>query len=75
MLLQKGTTPRTVWRMSMVCLLAFFTLTYTTRSVPSNWQDLLDGVRGAFLGATLALMVVYGILRRRSTGPGAPSVR
>jgi hypothetical protein len=75
MLLKQGRDPRTVWRMAMVCLLAFFALPLITRSAPSNWQDLVDGVRGALLGATLALMAVSGLLKRRGGYTDAASLR
>jgi hypothetical protein len=74
-MLLKSRNPRTVWRIAMVCLLAFFALPLVTRSLPSTWQDLIDGVRGALLGATLALMAVSGVLKRRGGGTGAASLR
>ena len=66
MLLKRRTNPATFLRLAMASLLAFFTLTLIARSAPSNWQDLLDGVRGAMLGATLALMALTGVVKRRS---------
>ena len=68
MLLKQGRNPQTVWRMAMVCLLAFFALPLLARSVPSNWQDAIDGIRGALLGATIALVAVSGVLKRRGGG-------
>jgi len=65
MLLQQGRNPSTLWRWAMVCLLAFFALPMATRLVPLASPDLVDGIRGALLGATLGLMVVTGVLKRR----------
>jgi hypothetical protein len=66
MLLKRNTNPATLWRSAMACLLAFFAVTLIARSAPSAWQDLLDGLRGAILGATLALMILTGVVKRRS---------
>jgi hypothetical protein len=66
MLLMRRTNPATLWRSAMACLLAFFAVTWIARSAPSTWQDLLDGVRGAMLGATLALMFLMGVVKRQS---------
>jgi hypothetical protein len=65
MLLKRRTAPATLWRYSMASLLAFFAITLIARSAPTNWQDLLDGVRGAMLGATLALMALTAVAQRR----------
>jgi hypothetical protein len=65
MLLKRRTNPTTLWRSAMACLLAFFAVTLISRSAPSDWQDLLDGVRGAMLGATLGLMVLTAVVQRR----------
>jgi len=75
MLLKQGRNPRNVWRMAMVCLLVFFALPLITRSAPPSWQDLIDGVRGALLGATLALLAVTMVLKRRGGGTGTASTR
>jgi hypothetical protein len=64
MLLKRTTNPTTLWRAAMSCLLAFFAITLVARSAPATWQDLLDGVRGATLGATLALMFLVGMVKR-----------
>jgi hypothetical protein len=66
MLLKRNTNPATLLRSAMACLLAFFAVTLIARSAPSTWQDLLDGLRGAILGATLALMILTGVVKRRS---------
>ena len=65
MLLKQGRDPSTLWRWAMVCLLAFFALTLVARVVPSASEDLVDGIRGALLGATIALIVLAGVLKRR----------
>ena len=65
MLLRRRTNTATLWRSTMACLLAFFAVPLVTRSAPSNWQDLLDGVRGAFLGVTLGLMALTIVVQRR----------
>jgi hypothetical protein len=67
MLLKQGTKPSTLWRWAMVCLLAFFALPLATRAMPVATEDLVDGIRGALLGATLGLMVLSGVLKRRIT--------
>jgi hypothetical protein len=69
MLLKQGRNPSTLWRWAMVCLLAFFALPLVTRITPLASQDLLDGIRGALLGATLALMALSGALKRRIGNP------
>ena len=65
MLLKRNTNPATLWRSAMASLLAFFVVTLIARSAPSTWQDLLDGLRGAMLGVTLALMILTGVVKRR----------
>lgn len=65
MMLKQGRNPSTLWRWAMVCLLAFFALPMLTRVVPLASPDLVDGIRGALLGATLGLMVLTGVLKRR----------
>jgi hypothetical protein len=65
MLLKRRTNPSALWRYAMVCLLAFFALTLVARSASPSWADLLDGVRGAMLGATLALMGLTAAAQRR----------
>ena len=70
MLLKQGTKPSTLWRSAMVCLLAFFALPLATRAMPVATEDLVDGIRGALLGAALGLMVLSGVLKRRIANPG-----
>ena len=66
MLLKQGRKPSTLWRWAMVCLLAFFALPLLARLVPLASPDLVDGIRGALLGATVGLMVLIGVLERRN---------
>ena len=65
MLLKQGRDPSTLWRWAMVCLLAFFARTLVARVIPSASEDLVDGIRGVLLGATIALIVLAGVLKRR----------
>ena len=69
MLLKQGRNPSTLWRSSMLCLLAFFALPLLARVVPAAPEDLVDGIRGALLGATIALMTLSGVLKRRFAKP------
>jgi hypothetical protein len=64
-MLLKLENPKTLWRWTMVTLLAFFAVTLIARSVSHSMEDALDGVRGALLGVTLGLMVVGGVIKRR----------
>jgi len=64
-MLLKLDNSKTLWRSAMVSLLVFFTVTLIARTAPSNWQDLLDGVRGAMLGVTLGLMALTVVAQRR----------
>jgi hypothetical protein len=63
MLLRKN--PRVVWRLAMLCLLAFFTMNIVARYAPPAGEDLLDGIRGALLGAAIGLVIVVGVIKRR----------
>lgn len=65
MLLKHGRNPSTLWRWAMVCLLAYFAFPMLARLVPLASPDLVDGIRGALLGATLGLMMLTGVLKRR----------
>ena len=59
-MLLKVKTPRTIFRVAMVCLALFGGL--GTPALSSMFsEDLLDGVRGALLGATIVL--IYLTLR------------
>ena len=63
MLLNKN--PRMVFRLSMLTLLAFFAMNVVARYAPPAREDLIDGVRGALLGAAIGLMIVTGAMKRR----------
>jgi hypothetical protein len=67
--------PRIVWRLAMLSLLAFFAMNVVARYAPPARQDLLDGIRGALLGAAIGLMIVVGVIKRRDEGMGATSAR
>ena len=56
---------RLVLRLEMFTLLAFFLMTPIARYASPESQDLLDGVRGALLGAAIGLMITLGVIRRR----------
>lgn len=75
MLLKQGRNPSSLWRWAMVCLLAFFALPMLTRVMPVASPDLVDGIRGALLGATLGLMVLTGVLKRRIARPDDRAAR
>ena len=65
MLLKQGRKPSTLWRWAMLCLLAFSALPLLLRIVPAAPEDLVDAIRGALLAATIALMALSGVLKRR----------
>jgi len=50
-----------------VALLLFFLLQIPARMYPQFHPDLMDGVRGLFLGITLGTMVLIGLRYRRRT--------
>ena len=59
MLLKNRATPRTLVRVSMVCLLIFFSLGVVvrfTQPLTPFWDGIVDGMRGAQLGAAIALI-------------------
>ena len=66
MLLKHARRPTTLWRWAMVCLLVFFALPLVARLTAIASEDLFDGVRGALLGAAIALMVLSGVQKRAS---------
>ena len=60
MFLKRRANPRTLIRISMVFLLIFFALGIVPRfaqPLTPFWDGVLDGSRGALLGAALALMI------------------
>ena len=56
---------RLVLRLEMFSLLAFFLMPLIARYASPASQDLLDGVRGALLGAAIGLMITLGVIKRR----------
>ena len=75
-MLLKVKSPRTIFRLAMVCLALFgaFGIPSLASKVSA---DLLDGVRGALLGATVVLIyLTFRLQRRRQVGVrGAPPLR
>ena len=67
MLLRAGRS-RTLFKASMVLLVLFNGLPLLLRPFRSVPVDFVDGVRGALLGATIALLFLY--FRSRRLGPG-----
>ena len=68
-MLLKVKNPRTIFRLAMVCLALFGALGLP--SLASRFsEDLLDGMRGALLGATVVLIyLTFRLERRRHAGP------
>jgi hypothetical protein len=56
---------RFAWRIATLCLLAFFATNVIARYAPQTSQDLLDGVRGALLGAAIGSMLIVGVIKHR----------
>jgi len=69
-----GKNPRTVLRLAMLCLLAFFALNVVAHYAPPARQDMLDGIRGVVLGATIGLFLVVGVVKSRAGRHGATPV-
>ena len=67
MLLHTG-RPRALFRASMVSLILFNALPLLLRPFPSVPVDIIDGIRGALLGATLALIFLFFRSRRSEQG-------
>jgi hypothetical protein len=63
MLLRTG-RPRMLFKASMVSLILFNALPLLLRPFPSAPVDMVDGIRGALLGATLALLFLFFRSRR-----------
>jgi hypothetical protein len=74
-MLLRSRHPRTVFRAAMACLLVSLTLPWIVHPTTALWTDVVDGVRGVLLGATLALVALSGALTRRGGrgGRGGPS--
>jgi hypothetical protein len=62
-MLLKVKNPRTIFRVAMVCLAAFASLGIPALASRLN-ADVVDGLRGALLGATLVLVYLTFRLRR-----------
>jgi hypothetical protein len=67
MLLRAGRS-RMLFKASMVSLLLFSALPLLLRPFPSVTVDIVDGLRGALLGATLALVFLFFRSRRLEQG-------
>ena len=62
-MLLKVKSPRTIVRVAMVCLAVFGGLGIPALASTFN-EDVLDGIRGALLGATVALIYLTFRLQR-----------
>lgn len=69
MLLRK-TSPQTLFRLAMACLALFGILGVPSLKAQLS-EDLLDSLRGALLGANIALVFLAFRLQRQQRG-GAP---
>ena len=69
MCLLENDRSRTMFRVVLVSLLLFGLVQLPMRLRPDFHPDLLDGLRGAFLGAAIAALGVMSWRRRRGT-PG-----
>jgi hypothetical protein len=67
MLLRTG-RPRMLFKTSMVSLILFNALPLLLRPFPSVSVDIIDGIRGALLGATIALLFLFFRSRRLEQG-------
>jgi hypothetical protein len=68
MLLQhRSVQPRALIRVALALIAANGTLAILVHPRSGFWSDLLDGVRGAGIGAALALIVWSQIVARRRT--------
>lgn len=63
-MLLKMKTPLTIFRVAMLCLALFGGLGIPRLSSAFS-EDLLDGMRGALLGATIVLIYLTFRLRRK----------
>jgi len=67
-MLLKVKNPRTIFRAAMLCLALFASLGMPALASKFG-GDLLDGLRGALLGATIALIhLTFRLQRSRKTG-------
>lgn len=64
--------PQTLIRLGMLCLLIGIAAPWFLHPATDFWQGVLDGVRGAFLGAAIALNLWGARLAgRRRCGDGS----
>lgn len=66
-MLLKTKSPRWIFRVAMMCLALFGILGMPSASSTFS-EDLLDGVRGALLGATMVFVYLTFRLRKRENG-------
>ena len=66
-MLLKTTNPRTIFRLAMTSL-ALFGLLGIVHLPATFSEDMVDGMRGALLGATIALLYLTFHLRRKRKG-------
>ena len=66
-MLLKAKTPRTMFRAAMLSLALFGCFGMPSLASKLN-EDLVDGVRGALLGATVALIYLTFRLQRKRDG-------
>ncbi len=62
---------RTMFRLSMLCLIAFNVFLYSSRWLDPSWVDTTDGLAGIALGASIGLLWVS--TRKPSTHAGTHS--
>jgi len=65
MCLVANQTSKTIFLVSQVALLLFFLMSLPTRLAPQFHPDLMDGVRGVFLGIAIATVIWSGWHNRR----------
>ena len=66
-MLLKTTNPRTIFRLAMASL-ALFGLLGIVHLPATFSEDMVDGMRGALLGATIALLYLVFHVRRKRNG-------
>ena len=69
-MLLKVTNPRTIFRIAMICLALFGCLGIPSLASTFS-EDLLDGLRGALLGATVVLIYLTFRLQRKQEDGGS----
>lgn len=56
---------KAIFMLMQVALLAFFLLALPARHYPNFHPDLIDGVRGFFLGVVIGLLALLGWRKRQ----------